>query len=328
VIAVIIPYFQREPGILTRALRSVAAQRDLGVPVHVIVVDDASPVPAAGEISGISLPAGMTLAVVTQPNAGPGAARNRGLDSVLAGTRYVAFLDSDDEWAPRHLARAKAALDDGHDLFFADHLQLGSDKPAFVRAGRLDLARHRALAHLGPGLFHYEGDLFHQVLSANVIGTSTVVYRYAGRECQRFRVELTTAGEDYLFWMELCRSGARAAFSTEVAATYGRGVNVYARSGWGTDGFALRVHNEARYKQLTLQLFDLSAGQVALQRSAVRRLREAFADDVMHRLLHRKPLNWTVLRSQVRHDPWTLAALAAWIPRRLVKRLGGRGAAA
>ena len=46
-ICVVIPYYQREPGILRRALASIAAQRDCPLPIHVIVVDDASPAPAA-----------------------------------------------------------------------------------------------------------------------------------------------------------------------------------------------------------------------------------------------------------------------------------------
>ena len=42
-IAVVIPYFQREPGILAKALKSVLASEAVE-DVHVIVVDDESPV--------------------------------------------------------------------------------------------------------------------------------------------------------------------------------------------------------------------------------------------------------------------------------------------
>ena len=44
-IAVIIPYFQREAGILRRALASVFAQTN-APSWEIIVVDDGSPVPA------------------------------------------------------------------------------------------------------------------------------------------------------------------------------------------------------------------------------------------------------------------------------------------
>ena len=94
-ITVIIPYYQRTPGILAKALASIAAQQDSPLPVHVIVVDDASPVPAAAEIADIEGPP-YTLQVIVQPNGGPGAARNTGLDNAPKETKYIAFLDSDD----------------------------------------------------------------------------------------------------------------------------------------------------------------------------------------------------------------------------------------
>ena len=62
-ITVVIPYFQRSPGVLRRALASIAAQRDCPLPVHVIVVDDASPVPSGPEIEAAGAGA-YTLEVV------------------------------------------------------------------------------------------------------------------------------------------------------------------------------------------------------------------------------------------------------------------------
>ena len=51
-IGVVIPYFQREPGILRRALASVLRQRGVEQ-VAVVVVDDASPVPASAEVASL-----------------------------------------------------------------------------------------------------------------------------------------------------------------------------------------------------------------------------------------------------------------------------------
>jgi glycosyltransferase involved in cell wall biosynthesis len=123
-IAVIIPYYQRDPGILARALDSVRAQElPRGLHLHVYVVDDGSPLPAAGEIADSS-----ALTLLVQDNAGPGAARNAALDRVEAdgGAEVVAFLDSDDIWHPTHLAEAVAALDRGYDFYCCDNARPGS----------------------------------------------------------------------------------------------------------------------------------------------------------------------------------------------------------
>ncbi|WP_163540509.1 glycosyltransferase family A protein, partial [Klebsiella pneumoniae] len=66
----------------------------------VIVVDDASPSPAEDDLQMFSLAERARIAVIKQPNAGPGGARNMWLDHIGADSAYAAFLDSDDEWAP------------------------------------------------------------------------------------------------------------------------------------------------------------------------------------------------------------------------------------
>lgn len=94
-VSVIIPTFNRL-ALLREALDSVASQtfRDF----EVIVVDDGS-TEAIGE--GLSSHP-TTPRVVRQSNAGPAAARNRGI--AAANADIVAFLDSDDLWLPKKLA--------------------------------------------------------------------------------------------------------------------------------------------------------------------------------------------------------------------------------
>lgn len=115
-IGVVIPYYQREAGILARALRSVARQRDIR-DVLLVVVDDASPAPAAQDIAEIQEGFPFPLEVIIQPNGGPGSARNRALEALAGRVCYVAFLDSDDEWSDDHLARALLALQQGFDVY-------------------------------------------------------------------------------------------------------------------------------------------------------------------------------------------------------------------
>lgn len=308
-ITVVIPYFQRSAGILRKALASVGAQLPAGMPVHVIVVDDASPVPAASEVANTEQVPAYSLEIITQTNSGPGAARNTGLDRVPAGTRYIAFLDSDDEWSEDHLARALEALESGFDFFFADHLQLGQTTGAFARASRLRMIDHAPLRTTGQHLYAYQGDMFDQILRGNVVGTSTVVFRYEGFSELRFAVEFTTAGEDYLFWMSLSKATARVTFSTQVEAVYGKGVNVFSGSGWGTEGHLLRVHQEICYRKAVSKLFQLNGVQKQHVQAELKRLRNAFARDFFHRLRARKPLPKGLLRAHADKDPLTFVAL-------------------
>jgi succinoglycan biosynthesis protein ExoW len=300
-ITVVIPFFQRRPGVLAKALASIAGQQNCPMPIHVVVVDDASPVPASADVDGMpNMP--WPVQVITQANGGPGAARNTGIANAPDATRYIAFLDSDDEWTPDHLARAVSALQAGHGCYFADHYQLGQTTSAFVRAKRIQPETHPHIAGTAPGLHAYQGNMLDQIIFGNVIGTSTVVYDAVAYRQQRFRVEFTNAGEDYLFWMELAQSGAKFAFSNQPEATYGRGVNVYSGAGWGSEEHLLRIHNEMKYRKTTLALFDLSAAQTAHVEKSIEALRGAFARDLLHRLAHRKKTSLDLLRKHAAMD--------------------------
>src|SRR5262245_26746322 len=92
--AVVIPYYQEEPGILRGAVKSAIAQEGIS-DLEIIVVDDGSPAPASDELKNLALPEHVRVKLLEQPNRGPGAARNRGLDHVSTDTVYIAFLDSD-----------------------------------------------------------------------------------------------------------------------------------------------------------------------------------------------------------------------------------------
>ncbi len=317
-VAVIIPYFQRRSGILRKAIGSVLDQR--GAPeLHVIVVDDSSPVSALDETSDAAPTPQVNLRVIRQENRGPAAARNRGLDEVPRTADYVAFLDSDDEWTPTHLSNAVLALQSGFDFYFANHYQLDQKVGAFERAGSMRLDRHQPL-DVGSKLYVFQEDMFHQILTGNVIGTSTVVMRNSALGRLRFREQFVYAGEDYLFWMECARTTDRFVFSTDVECTYGAGVNLYSGSGWGTETHLDRVVHETGFAHAVLGLFDLTGPQRQLVHRKLGVLREGFARDLIHRLRHRRGLKLHLVADQFRRDPMSAILLVPNIVKVAMRR--------
>ena len=102
-VSVIIPVYNR-PELLVRALRSVSSQtlRDL----EILVVDDGSTVDVDRSLSEINDPRIRLLR--HQNRRGASAARNTGIQA--ARGRYLSFLDSDDYWRDRKLARQLAFM--------------------------------------------------------------------------------------------------------------------------------------------------------------------------------------------------------------------------
>jgi glycosyltransferase involved in cell wall biosynthesis len=101
--SVVIPSFNRS-DLLPRAIGSVLAQTR--PPLEIIIVDDAS----TDNTAGISerFPGAPLRVVRHAENRGPSAARNTGVEAARAP--WVAFLDSDDEWAPVKAERQLRAL--------------------------------------------------------------------------------------------------------------------------------------------------------------------------------------------------------------------------
>jgi len=102
--SVIIPAYNRRDT-LGRALASVLAQTD--PPHEVIVVDDASSDETAAAAANFS---DRRIRVIRhQRRLGAAAARNTGARA--ARGRWLAFLDSDDEWLPQKLARQRMVVE-------------------------------------------------------------------------------------------------------------------------------------------------------------------------------------------------------------------------
>jgi glycosyltransferase involved in cell wall biosynthesis len=128
---IVIPTYNRR-DLLQRTLATVLAQE---IPVQIIVVDDGS---TDGTLETLKALAGK-VKVLTQPNLGPGAARNRGIEA--AEGEYIAFLDSDDLFFPWTLAIYQQAIEQndrpsfvaGKPIVFRDETELKSIQSAPLR---------------------------------------------------------------------------------------------------------------------------------------------------------------------------------------------------
>jgi cellulose synthase/poly-beta-1,6-N-acetylglucosamine synthase-like glycosyltransferase len=103
-VSVIVPVFNKS-AFITRALDSIANQtfKDF----EVIVVDDGS---TDDSRTRASAHPDSRIRVLSQVNAGPGAARNRGIAE--ARGQLLAFLDADDEWLPGYLSTGVRTFDE------------------------------------------------------------------------------------------------------------------------------------------------------------------------------------------------------------------------
>jgi len=181
-VSVITPAFLAAEHI-GEAIRSVIAQDHQDW--EILVVDDGSPDETAGVVESFSRN-DSRIRLIRQPNSGPAAARQRGLDE--ANGRYVAFLDADDYWVPEKLSRQ---------LRFMRRNRAALGFTAFRRISE-DGSTMGRLIYV-PESIDYDG-----LLRNTTIATSTVMI---DRERSgEFRMQ-STYYDDYALWLNILRRG-------------------------------------------------------------------------------------------------------------------------
>jgi succinoglycan biosynthesis protein ExoW len=230
-VAIVIPYFQRQPGLLARAVRSVFAQRGAIDPL-VVVVDDSSPLPAESELDWLDERQREKVRIIHQPNGGCGNARNTAFDSLPDDIEYVALLDADDFWREDHLDQAMTALGLGYDFYFCDNCWENDPSGCLARAG-IDPAEHTPLLP-DRDIYAIKGDFFDRSLRRTPVPVSTVVMRRSRLGHLRFSRTLRPVAEDLLFWLYAARETNRVAFSMRISVVYGYGVSLSRLDDWAS----------------------------------------------------------------------------------------------
>lgn len=233
-IGVVIPFYQRESGILAKALLSIAAQQIEGTEFTIVIVDDGSPIPADEELASVALPEHCRIELIKQKNAGPAVARNTALDYLQqCEISTVAFLDSDDVWKEQHIAEALSALSSGAGFYFCDHSRFDEENSWFAlldcfkhwdetaAAHNIKLSADKKLAELSGA------NCFNLFIKEYLSQTSCIVYDFKLQPDARFDPSLVSAGEDHFLWLQLVSNCKKVIFSFNKNIHCGEGVNIY-----------------------------------------------------------------------------------------------------
>jgi glycosyltransferase involved in cell wall biosynthesis len=228
-ISVVIPTYQRA-HLLGRAVRSVLAAVQPGD--EVLVVDDGSTDDTRAVLSAFQ----DRIRVVAACHSGAGAARNLGIR--LARSRWIAFLDSDDEWDPDKLALQRPLLDmlpnaaflfsdfrvrDEHGLH--DHyLRRWSRDPRPWNRILGPARSYSSLADLPAGRRDFPlhaGSLYRALMLRPYIAAQTLVFRKdLGESLPEFAPDLPTY-EDWQFFAQLARRGDAIYMDCDTMTQYG-----------------------------------------------------------------------------------------------------------
>jgi len=242
-VSVVIPSFNRA-SILARALGSVFSQTH--PPEEVIVVDDGS----SDETERLVRTGFPEARYVWQENKGVAAARNRGARMALG--RWLAFLDSDDEWLPEKLAHQLDALR-AHPEFPVCHTN-----ETWVRRGR----------RVNPMNKHakFGGRIFRRCLELCVISPSSVLLRCDLLDALGGFDETLPVCEDYDLWLRICSRHPVLYLEEPLLVKYGGHADQLSRRYWGMDRFRIRALEKVLEQDGLLSQKDRRAAILALGR--------------------------------------------------------------
>jgi glycosyltransferase involved in cell wall biosynthesis len=198
--SVIIPAYNAAHHIVD-ALTSVLAQTINNY--EIIVINDGSPDTA--QLEKELEPYLADVVYIARPNGGPAAARNTGIRA--ARGEYIAFLDSDDQWVPTHLAQMMEVLqrDPTLDLVYGDAVNFGD----VAEEGTTTMG-----VNPSEGLATFESLV---LCKCTVVGSTVVARRQRLIDAGLFD-ESFVHGEDFDLWVRLAYRGGRIDYRKHIHA--------------------------------------------------------------------------------------------------------------
>ncbi|MBD2101128.1 glycosyltransferase family 2 protein [Leptolyngbya sp. FACHB-261] len=191
-VSIVIPLYNKGKYI-ARGLNSILAQTYKNF--EIIVVDDGSTDQGPSIVSSYTDP---RVKLIYQANAGPGAARNRGIAESTAP--LLSFLDADDEWAPELLERSIQHLQDHPDCALTVlGRYLGAERTSWeLEAQRFGITRGpwRLPTRMDARLMKRAIDFFHP---GAVVCRREVLERFGGF----YAKDRCNYGEDVYLWVQI-----------------------------------------------------------------------------------------------------------------------------
>jgi len=317
---VVIPHFQRQAGLLHRALSSLCAQEY--PPVQVVVVDDGSPRAAAEEITATLRTALPGLTVLRQANQGAAAARNTALNALRNEVSAIAFLDSDDCWEPAHLRNAAVALSRGADFYFANMRIEGTTTDLFHDQAHPELLPDPRPVPEAPEIMRWVGSVAELLVVNCLVMTSGVVFRRALMPQVRFPRTLRGAAtsEDHWVWWALLMRSSAIMYCPEPTVTYGTdGVGVWQHASFGSVRFLVRIADAIRMLRHVRNNYPLSPGERRLLQQRIAGHREAALVSALHLLRRRRANALKEVMYLLRDDPVCAASWCVKLPKQVYK---------
>lgn len=204
-VSVILPTFDREK-LLPRAVESVIAQSFDDW--EIILIDDGSTDGTPDIARRYAERLRDRFTIIRQPNGGSSMARNRGIDACRG--RFVAFLDSDDEFLPTKLERQLALFSLRPELGFVycdmAYIDLEGNRHESVFDFKRELTSRVSYETVAPGLCRCSGDLFDVLLRGYFIPTIVgMVRREVLGSSIRFPRDQAYA-EEWLFYLKVAKA--------------------------------------------------------------------------------------------------------------------------
>lgn len=306
-VSVIIPTYNRA-AMLPRAIDSVLAQTFADW--ELVIVDDGSSDQTEQVLATYQEKLGEKLVVVRRPHLGCSAARNQGI-KVCRG-RFVAFLDSDDEFLPYKLEYQLELLTEHPELGFVygdyGFVDLEGRRWSSALTTKFPAARNIPMRRVGSARYVVGPQLFDALLHSYFIATIVgMVRREALGQDIRFNERLSYA-EEWLFYLQLARRGT-AGFIDEPLALHHFTPNSLTR----TD----KARNIARqcllFREMKKQFPDLTPPQRHTVNGHLARAHAQLAGCLR---TAGRPIQALLCFAQASYYGWKLPNMAALWPRR------------